>query len=145
MLAFGHASLRAGRLDCRINHFLVAKGLDRFLRLQFLAADRALLSVCQTSFRTGRCLTGNRHRSVLLHGNHFLCNDDRMTDRAVLAFRQAGRSAGRLDCRINHFPVTSLCKLSLFRCCASITGARFLARCCAACGSCYCPFAPAVA
>ena len=38
--------------------------------------------------------------------NFLLLNDDRMTDGAVLAFRQAGRSAGRLDCRINHFRVT---------------------------------------
>ena len=106
MLAFGHASLRAGRLDCRINHFLVAKGLDRFLRLQFLAADRALLSVRQTSFRTGRCLTGNRHHSVLLHGNHFLCNDDRMTDGAVLAIGLAGRGAGSFNGFVNNLGVT---------------------------------------
>ena len=184
VLACRLARLRAGRLDCRVDHFRMASrgdhfrlglsahcagvgldagiltgGLDcdlalvptmalrrdHFALLDHRTADGALLSICQTSFRTGCCLTGNRHRSVLLHGNHFLRNDDRMTDGAVLAFRQAGRSAGRLNRLVDHFRVTSLCKLSLFRCCASITGARFLARCCAACGSCYCPFAPAVA
>ena len=78
-------------------------------------------------------------------GNFLLCGNHLTADGAVFAFRLARLRAGRPDCRINHFRVTSLCKLSLFRCCASITGARFLARCCAACGSCYCPFAPAVA
>ena len=107
--------------------------------------DGALLSIRQTSFRTGRCLTGNRLCLMAGCGDHFLCNDDLITNGAVLACRLARLRAGRPDRLVDHFRVTRLCKLSLFRCCASITGARFLARCCAACGSCYCPFAPAVA
>ena len=145
VLAFRQAGRSAGRLDCLINHFRVTLRGNSFLRGNHLTADRALLSVRQTSFRTGRCLTGNLLCLMAGCWNFLLRNDDRMTDGAVLAFRLARLRAGRLDCRINHFRVTSLCKLSLFRCCASITGARFLARCCAACGSCYCPFAPAVA
>ena len=82
---------------------------------------------------------------VALGGNLSLCNENFVADGAVLALSLAGFGAGRLDCLVDHFRVASLCKLSLFRCCASIAGARFLARCCAACGSCYCPFAPAVA
>ena len=107
--------------------------------------DGAVLAIGLAGRRTGRlnCLVNDL--GVSLGGDHFLRNEDFVADGAVLAFRLARLRAGRPDCRINHFRVTSLCKLSLFRCCASITGARFLARCCAACGSCYCPFAPAVA
>ena len=106
VLACRLAMLRAGRLDCRINHFRVASRGNFLLRGNHRIADGALLSICQTSFRTGRCLTGNLLCLVAGCGNFLLLNDDRMTDGAVLACRLARLRAGRLDCRINHFRVT---------------------------------------
>ena len=76
------------------------------LRGNHRIADGALLSVRQTSFRTGRCLTGNLLCLMAGCGNFLLRNDDRIADGAVLACRLARLRAGCLDCLVDHFRVT---------------------------------------
>ena len=107
VLAFRQAGLRAGRLNRRVDHFRVALRRDHFLSGNHRIADRALLSICQTSFRTGCCLTGNLLCLVAGCGNHFLRNENLVANRAVLAFRQTSLCAGWSLCCIDHFRMAS--------------------------------------
>ena len=66
MLAFRQAGLRAGRGLRRVDHFLVAKRRDHFLRREHFTADRALAALGQAGFRAGRGFRRDHFRRVRL-------------------------------------------------------------------------------
>ena len=91
MLAFGLAGLRAGRLDCRVNDLGVTLGFA----LRDLT-NRAGLRSC----------AGSILPLVPLGRDFRLCNENRITNRAVLAFGLAGSRAGGRNCRVSDLGVT---------------------------------------
>ena len=102
MLAFRQAGLRAGRGLRRVDHFLVAKRRDHFLRREHFTADRALAALGQAGFCAGRGFRRDDHFLVAKRRDHFLRREHFTADRALAALGQAGFRAGR-GFRRDHF------------------------------------------
>ena len=105
MLALRQAGLCAGRGLRRVDHFLVAKRRDHFLRREHFTADRALAALGQAGFCAGRGFRRDDHFLVAKRRDHFLRHQHFTAGLAVLAFRQAGLRAGRGLRRVDHFLV----------------------------------------
>ena len=116
MLAFSQAGLGAGRRNSSVNNFGVA--LSRVLLVnEGLLAD-VTHATDVASLGTSRVLDGD-HTAVAGSLNNFLSNQHFFTDRAVLAFSQAGFGAGRSNSSVNHFGVAS--RLLAIRLAAKVT------------------------
>ena len=105
MLACRLARLRAGCLDCRINHFRVALRGNFLLSNGDHITDGAMLTLGLAGLGAGRCNCRINDLGVALGGDYFLRNEDFVTDGAVLALGQAGFGTGRLDGRVSDFGV----------------------------------------
>ena len=62
-----------------------------------------MLTLGLAGLGAGRCNCRINDLGMSLGGNHFLCLNDRVADRAVLAFGQASLGAGCLNSRVNDF------------------------------------------
>ena len=72
VLALGQAWLRAGRLHCRVNDFVMAVGRNHILCHQHLPADRTVLACGQAWLRAGRLHCRVNYHLVPLGGDCFL-------------------------------------------------------------------------
>ena len=113
MLAFRLARLRAGRLDCRVDHFRVTLRGNFLLSNGDHITDGAVLALSLAGFGASRLNSRINDLGMALGRNLFLCNENFFADGAVLALGLAGFGAGRLDSRINDFGVAGRRNLSL--------------------------------
>ena len=107
MLALGQACLRAGRLHCRVDHFLVTTGGNLLLCYQHFLAGRAVLTLGQACLRAGRLHCRVNDCLMPTGGNLLLCYQHFLAGRAVLALGQARLCTGRFHRLVNHFLVTT--------------------------------------
>ena len=101
--ACGQTGLGTGGIDCVVDHHVVTQSVNRIIRIGITALGAGMGGV--TAILAGRL----GHNSLIIMTqsvNDFLCNDDSVTDRTMLAFGQTGGSTGGCHPGINHFGVT---------------------------------------
>ena len=94
MLALGLAGFGASRLNCRINDLGMSLGGDHFLRNKDFVADRAVLTLGQTSLRAGRSLCYIDYFCVAGRRDFFHTGEDCLTNGALRTGLMAGLGAG---------------------------------------------------
>ena len=104
VLALGQSGLRAGGLNCLVDDLGVSLRGNLFCFGRI--ADRAGKGLYALVF-AGRC---GRNLALVpavsLRGNHCLCHENLIADRAMLALGLAGCGAGRLDPCVNDLSVS---------------------------------------
>ena len=94
MLACRLTRLRAGCLDCLVDHFRVTLGGNLFLRNGDRITDRAVLACRLARLRAGRGFGRVGHFGVSRRGDFFHTGEDRITDKALRTGSMTSLGAG---------------------------------------------------